>query len=146
AELQKWVENKKNAKLVKTIGEKIVEASRIRLAAKQQKDLVRKKSALETAASMPAKLVPAANNDPKTTELMICEGDSALGGLKQSRDSAVTAIYPLRGKPLNAYDMNLGQILKNQEWADLIQIVGAGMGKEFKVEDMNYNKVIILAD
>lgn len=145
-ELQAWLDNKKNAKEVKNLAQKIVEASRIRLAAKQQKDVARKKSALETSASMPAKLVPAALNDPSQVELMLCEGDSALGGLKQSRDSNRTAIFPLRGKPLNAYDLNLGQILKNQEWTDFIQIIGAGVGKEFRVEDMNYSKVIILAD
>lgn len=145
-ELQGWLDNKKNARHVKVIAQKIVEASRIRLAAKQQKDTARKKSALETSASMPAKLVPAASTDVNIVELMICEGDSALGGLKQARDSNVTAIFPLRGKPLNAYDLNLGQILKNQEWTDLIQIIGAGVGKDFSVEDMNYAKVIILAD
>lgn len=146
AELQKWLDNKKNARQVKILCQKIVEASRIRLAAKQQKEVARKKSALETSASMPAKLVPAALSDPQKVELMLCEGDSALGGLKQARDSNTTAIFPLRGKPLNAYDLHLGQILKNQEWTDLIQILGAGVGKEFKVEDMNYSKVILLAD
>lgn len=146
AELQKWLGEKKNAKAAKVLGQKIVEASRIRLAAKQQKEVARKKSALETAASMPAKLVPAASKNPDEVSLMLCEGDSALGGLKQARDANVTAIFPLRGKPLNAYDLTLGQVLKNQEWADLIQIVGAGVGKEFKVEDMNYSKIILLAD
>ena len=146
AELQKWIANKKNALQVKQIGAKIVEASRIRLAAKQQKELTRKKSALETAASMPAKLVPASSKDPESVELMLCEGDSALGGLKQSRDATRTAIFPLRGKPLNAYDLTLGNILKNREWSDLIQIIGAGVGREFKADDMNYKRVIILAD
>lgn len=145
-ELKRWLENKKNAAQVKQVCTKIVEASRIRIAAKMQKETARKKSALETSATMPAKLVPAAGTDPNAVELMVCEGDSALGGLKQARDAQVTAIFPLRGKPLNAYDLSLGQVLKNQEWSDLIQIIGAGVGREFKIEDMNYSKVIILAD
>lgn len=146
AELQKWLNDKKNAAQVKIIGQKIVEASRIRLAAKQQKDIQRKKSALETAASMPAKLLACVSEDVSVNELQLCEGDSALAGLKSSRDSNVTAIYPLRGKPLNAYDLSVANILKNQEWSDMIQILGAGFGKEFDVDQMRYGKVIILAD
>lgn len=145
-ELQAWMKQRKNAALLKQICTKIVESSRIRLAARQQKEVARKKSALETAASMPAKLVPASSKDASKVELMLCEGDSALGGLKQARDASRTAIFPLRGKPLNAYNMTLGQVLRNQEWSDLIQIIGAGVGKEFNVEDMNYQRVIILAD
>jgi DNA gyrase subunit B len=95
---------------------------------------------------MPAKLVACASDDPNITELQICEGDSALGGLKSSRDSHTTAIYPLKGKPLNTYGMPLGEIIKNQEWSDLIQIIGAGMGKEFDISQMRYNRIIILAD
>lgn len=144
--LQSWMDNKRNAAQLKILCSRIVEASRIRLAAKAQKDVARKKSALETSASMPAKLVAASNNNPDEVELMLCEGDSALGGLKQARDAATTAIFPLRGKPLNAYGETLGNILKNQEWSDLIKILGAGMGKDFSVYDMNYAKIILLAD
>lgn len=146
AELQKWMSEKKNAAQVKALCQKVVEASRIRLAARQQKEVARKKSALETAASLPAKLVPAASDDSSFTELFLCEGDSALGGLKSSRSALRTAIYPLKGKPLNSYDAPLSTVLKNQEWTDLIQIIGAGVGKEFRVDDMRYSKVVILAD
>lgn len=139
AELQAWLDNKKNAAHAKLLVQKIVEASRIRLAARQQKDIARKKSALETAASLPEKLVPAASSNPDDVELMLVEGDSALGSLRQARDSNVTAIFPLRGKPLNAYDISMAQILKNQEWTDLIQIVGAGVGRDFQVENMRYS-------
>ncbi len=145
-ELQRWIDLPKNKNEVKRFGTKIVEASRIRLAAKASKDTARKKSALESAASLPAKLVACSSDNPDEIELHICEGESALGGLKNSRDSRTVALYPLKGKPLNAYDTPLGTILKNQEWADLIQIVGAGMGKEFNVDQMRYSRIVLLAD
>lgn len=145
-ELQKWLDNKKNASQAKILAQKIVEASRIRLAAKAQKDTARKQSALESAASMPAKLVACSSKNPDEIELSICEGDSALGGLKQARDAQNHAIYPLRGKPLNVHDLALGKILENQEWADLIQIIGAGVGRNFDISQVKYKRIIILAD
>lgn len=145
-ELKSWLENKKNDVQAKLIAKRIIDASRIRIAARQQKETARKKSALETSTSMPSKLVACASTDASLIELQICEGDSAMGGLKLSRDSNTTAIYPLKGKPLNTYGMPLGEIIKNQEWSDLIQIIGAGMGKEFDVNQMRYGKIIILAD
>jgi DNA gyrase subunit B len=145
-DLKSWLENKKNDAQAKLIAKRIVDASRIRIAARQQKETARKKSALETSTSMPGKLVACASSDPNLIELQICEGDSAMGGLKLSRDSNTTAIYPLKGKPLNTYGMPLGEIIKNQEWADLIQIIGAGMGKDFDLTQMRYGRIVILAD
>lgn len=144
--LKLWLENKKNAAQAKLLCQKIVEAKRIRETAKLQKDTARKKSQLETSANMPAKLVASSNNDPEVSELWVCEGDSALGGLKQARDSSRVAIYPLRGKPLNVYDSPMSKVLANQEWADLIQIIGAGSGKSFDIEQVRYKKFIIVAD
>jgi len=145
-ELTDWVTNKKNNAALKTIATKVVEASRVRLAARVLKDVNRKKSALESSSSMPAKLVSCAISDPLYTELQICEGDSALGGLKNARDSGYQAIYPLKGKPLNSHGLPLNKVLENQEWADLIQIIGAGVGKTFDLEQMNYRRIIMLAD
>lgn len=144
--LKSWFENKKNATQAKLVLQKVVEAKRIREAAKLQKDTARKKTALESAASMPAKLVACSSTDPTVAELWTCEGDSALGGLKQARDSDRVAIYPLRGKPLNVYDTPLSKILANKEWADLIQIIGGGSGKSFDLEQVKYQKFVILAD
>lgn len=144
--LKEWVGNKRNQAALKTLLQKIVEAKRIREAAKLQKDTARKKSQLESSASMPAKLVACSSDDPDLAEIWVCEGDSALGGLKQARDSSRVAIYPLRGKPLSVYDTPLSKILGNQEWADLIQIIGAGSGKTFNIEQVKYKKFIILAD
>lgn len=144
--LKDWFDNKKNATQAKLVLQKVVEAKRIREAAKLQKDTARKKTALESAASMPAKLVACSTADPDLAELWVCEGDSAMGGLKQARDSNRVAIYPLRGKPLNVYDTPLSKILANQEWSDLIQIIGAGSGKTFDIDQAKYRKFVILAD
>jgi DNA gyrase subunit B len=144
--LTDYVEDKKNAAVAKTIYTKVVEASRVRLAARAQKDTARKQTALESSSSMPDKLVACSSKDSSITELQICEGDSALGGLKLSRSSSFQAIYPLKGKPLNVYNANLSKVLENQEWADLIQIIGAGVGKTFDLEQMRYKRIILLAD
>jgi DNA gyrase subunit B len=141
-----WFDDKKNLPTVKLIAQRIVDASRNRIAARTLKDTNRKKSALESSSSMPAKLVSCAVSDSRYTELQICEGDSALGGLKNSRDSGYQAIYPLKGKPLNSHGLPLSKVLENQEWADLIQIIGAGVGKSFELENMNYRRIIMLAD
>lgn len=145
-ELSDWAANKKNAATLKTILQKIVNASRTRLAQRAVKETARKKNALESSTSMPAKLVSCASGDANFTELQICEGDSALGGLKGARDSSMQAIYPLKGKPLNAHGLPLGKVLENNEWSDIIQIIGAGVGKTFDLEQMNYKRIIMLAD
>lgn len=144
--LSAWVNDKKNAAALKIIMTKIVNASRTRLAQRAVKDTARKKNALEASTSMPAKLVSCASGDARYTELQICEGDSALGGLKGARSSEYQAIYPLKGKPLNTYGVTLGKILENQEWADLIQIIGAGVGRSFELDKMNYKRIVMLAD
>lgn len=145
-ELSAVFDNRKNSSLVKTIDSKVVEAMRVRVASRAQKQLARKKSALETSNSMPAKLVGCASDDPELIELQICEGDSAMGGLKGARDATFQAIYPLRGKPLNTFNLPLGKVLENTEWADLIQILGAGVLKEFDLNQLNYKRIILLAD
>lgn len=145
AELQKWIENKKNAKQVREVAQKIVEASRIRLAAKQQKDLARRKTALQ-GASMPAKLVDCSETGTEFTELLICEGDSALGTLKAARDSRYQALLPIRGKILNVHKASPADILKNKEVSDIIQVVGAGSGKSFDPSQMRVSRVIMTAD
>ena len=145
-ELKHWTDNSKNAAALKLMATKIVSASRVRLAARAQKDVARKQTALESSSSMPAKLVACSSKDATITELQICEGDSALGGLKLSRSSTFQAIYPLKGKPLNVFNATLSKVLENQEWADLIQIIGAGIGKSFDLETMRYKRIILLAD
>lgn len=144
-ELQKWLDNKKNAAQAKILAQKIVEASRIRLAAKQQKDVARRKTALQ-GASMPAKLVDCSEVGTEFTELLICEGDSALGTLKAARDSRYQALLPIRGKILNVQKASLADMLKNAEISDIIQVIGAGAGKSFDIDNMRVSKMIIAAD
>ncbi len=144
--LTKWFEEKKNASTAKLIATKIVNAMRVRVSTRTLKETARKKTALETSSSMPVKLVPCGVNDSEYTELQICEGDSALGGLRNSRDARYQAIYPLKGKPLNVHLLPLGKVLENTEWADLVQIIGGGVGPSFDVSQMRYKRIILLAD
>lgn len=144
--LKLWLDNKKNATQAKLLMNKVVEASRIRLAAKQQKDTARKKSALETSASMPAKLVDIAEVGSPYSELHIAEGDSALGTMKAARDSRFQALLPIRGKILNVQKASIKQMLDNSEIAAIIQVLGAGSGKTFELDQMRYHNVCISTD
>lgn len=143
--VNQWINNKKNAAISKTILEKIVEASRVRLTQRQQKEVARRKTAL-SAASMPAKLVDCATNDTIYSELHIVEGDSAASSLRAGRDSRYQALMPIRGKIINALRASTSDVLKNSEAASIIQIVGAGSGRDFDIESMRYSKVLITAD
>lgn len=140
-----WINQKKNAAESKIILEKIVNASRVRLAQRAQKELTRRKTALQ-GASMPAKLVDCAVSDPEHTELLICEGDSALGTMRAGRDSSYQALFPIRGKILNTIKATPKQVLDHAECSAIIQIIGAGSGRNFDVDNMRYNRVILAAD
>lgn len=146
--LKSWLENSKNKNEVKKICLRIVEAARIRIASKAQKDTARKKSALETSTNMPSKLVECANAGAGSvgTELLIVEGDSALGGMRSARMSEFQALLPLRGKVLNARKATLSQILANVECANMIQAIGAGSGKSFDIKDMRYDRIVVASD
>lgn len=146
ARLKVFLDDKKNAQTAKIIYTKVVEAARARLAAKIQKETARRKTALESA-SMPAKLtdcefVGAGAN----SELHIIEGDSAAGGMKKARDSRYQALLPIRGKILNSQKASVSDALSNKEVAEIIQVVGAGMGKNFDPDNMRYDRIIITAD
>lgn len=125
--------------------EKIASAARARLAARQQRDTVRRKNALESS-SLPAKLVDCRSSDQEETELFIVEGDSALGTAKLARDSARQALLPIRGKILNVQKSGLSDMLKNAECAAIIQVIGAGSGRSFELDAVRYGKIILMAD
>lgn len=144
-ELKVFLDNKKNNATAKLIYQKIVNASRVRLAQRAQKDVARRKTALQ-GASMPAKLVDCSEVGTEFTELLICEGDSALGTLKAARDSRYQALLPIRGKILNVQKASLADMLKNAEISDIIQVIGAGAGKSFDIDNMRVSKMIIAAD
>ncbi|WP_245306652.1 DNA gyrase/topoisomerase IV subunit B [Acidipropionibacterium timonense] len=125
--------------------EKVVNASRTRVAARAHKENQRRKNALESS-HLPPKLKDCRSSDPDLTELFIVEGDSALGTANVARDSEYQALLPIRGKILNVQKADLGAMLKNAECASIIQVVGAGSGKSFDLDQARYGKVIFMAD
>jgi DNA gyrase subunit B len=125
--------------------EKVVAASRTRVAARQHRELQRRKTALESSA-LPAKLADCRSNDVDRSELFIVEGDSALGTAKLARSSEFQALLPIRGKILNVQKASVGDMLKNAECASIIQVVGAGSGRSFDIEQVRYGKIIFMAD
>jgi DNA gyrase subunit B len=124
--------------------EKVVNASRARVAARQQRENQRRKTALESS-SLPSKLVDCRSNDDRS-ELFIVEGDSALGTAKVARSSEFQALLPIRGKILNTQKASTGDMLKNTECASIIQVVGAGSGRTFDLDSARYGRVIFMAD
>ena len=125
--------------------EKVVGASKTRLAARQQRDTQRRKNALESSA-LPAKLADCRATDNDRTELFIVEGDSALGTAKLARNSEFQALLPIRGKILNVQKASVGDMLKNAECASIIQVVGAGSGRTFELDARRYGRIIFMAD
>ena len=125
--------------------EKVANASRTRISSRAHKELQRRKNALESS-SLPAKLSDCRSEDVSRTELFIVEGESALGTTKAARNSEFQAILPLKGKILNVQKASLSQMLDNAECAAIIQVIGAGSGKSFTLEDARYGRVILMSD
>ena len=125
--------------------EKVANAMRTRVAARAHRDVQRRKTALESSA-LPAKLRDCRSDDVARTELFIVEGDSALGTAKDARNSEFQAILPIRGKILNVQKSSLADMLKNAECASIIQVIGAGSGRTFDLEQARYQKIILMSD
>ena len=125
--------------------DKIVAEMKSRISARAHKETQRRKNALESS-SLPAKLVDCRSNDVANSELFIVEGDSALGTAKLGRDSEYQALLPIRGKILNVQKASVSDMLSNAECASIIQVIGAGSGRSFDLEQARYGKVIIMAD
>jgi len=140
-----WTEDRRTKTEAKTVLQKVVDAARVRLTQKQQKDAARRKTALEGAA-MPPKLVDCRTTGVSRSELFLVEGDSALGSARMARVSEYQALLPLRGKILNVQKANLADTLRNAEIASIVQVLGAGTGRTFDLTSMRYGRVILMAD
>ena len=134
-----------NPAVAKAVFEKVTQAARARAAAKKARDLVRRKSALESN-RMPGKLADCHENDPAKTEIFIVEGDSAGGSAKQGRDSNIQAILPLWGKMLNVEKARADKVYGNDKLQPVIVALGTGIGEEFDINRLRYHKIIIMAD
>lgn len=143
--LSVFLEDLKHQDAAQLILDKAVKAAKVREAARKARDVARQKNELE-AAPLVGKLSSCTGRDAKLNELFIVEGDSAGGSAKQGRDRRFQAILPLRGKPLNAEKKRLDQVLANEEIRSMITALGTGIGEDFDISHLKYNKVIILSD
>jgi DNA gyrase subunit B len=141
--IPEWLE--RNPGDARRIAEKSSQAARARLAARQARDLTRRKSLLESS-GLPGKLSDCSSKEPERSELFIVEGDSAGGSAKQARNSEFQAILPIRGKIINVEKNRLARVLQNNEIQSLITGIGTGIGDEFNIDKARYHKVVILTD
>jgi len=149
-----FVEQTVNARLAEFLEEnptdakqiimKAISAARARQAARKARDLTRRKGAF--GGGMAKKFADCQVRDPELTELFIVEGDSAGGSAKQARDKSNQAILPLRGKIINSEKNRINKVLSNAEIQSLVQVIGTGIGEEFDIAKLRYNRVIVMTD
>ncbi|MDY0214145.1 MAG: DNA topoisomerase IV subunit B [Bacilli bacterium] len=135
-----------NHEFAVSLVKKCVDAQNARIAARKAKENLRKTKKVKNDIVLSGKLTPAQSKDYKKNELFIVEGDSAGGTAKSGRDRIHQAVLPLRGKPLNTDTNTVDKMLKNEEFATLINTIGAGFGQNFDLDDCRYGKIIIMTD
>lgn len=144
-QLSIYLDDLKHQDEAQMIVSKAMQAAKVREAVRRARDVARKRTELE-AAPLVGKLSACTGKDYKLNELFIVEGDSAGGSAKQGRDRRFQAILPLRGKPLNVEKKKLAQVLENEEFRSMITALTTGIGDEFNLASLKYNRVILLAD
>ena len=135
-----------NKTIAETLVGRMVLAARAREASREASKAVMRKSAISHRLNLPGKLADCQSTDPSISELFIVEGDSAGGTAKQGRDLKTQAILPIRGKVLNTEELTLAKVVENNELADLIKVLGCGIGKDFEIKKLRYYKIILLMD
>jgi DNA gyrase subunit B len=141
--LRDWFD--RNPGEAKEIINKASQAARARIAARQARDLTRRKSLLDST-SLPGKLADCQSTDPAVSEIYVVEGDSAGGSAKGGRDPQFQAILPIRGKIINVEKSRIDRVLKNNEVQSMITALGAGIYDEFDITKLRYHKIILMAD
>lgn len=145
-EFEKWIKAPKNKDTFDLIAKKVTTASENRQKAREQRELNRKKTALQSSTSLPAKLVDCRKAGTEEAELYIAEGNSALTSLKEARDSKLQALLPIRGQIINIFKRSEKAVLSNKEVNDMILTMDAGVGADFTLDNARYGKVFIATD
>lgn len=135
-----------NQSIAETLVGRMILAARAREASREASKAVLRKSAVSHRLNLPGKLADCQSTDPTVSELFIVEGDSAGGTAKQGRDLKTQAILPIRGKVLNTEELVVSKVIDNKELADVVKVLGCGIGKDFDVKKLRYHKIILLMD
>lgn len=144
-EFERWINDNSNSEQLQLIAKKVTLASKNRQKAKEQRELNRKKNELTTS-SLPLSLIDCDLAGTEDSELYIAEGDSAVTSLKAARDGERNALLGIRGKLINARKSKMSEVLKNTEVQDIIKTLGAGVGDDFDIEKMRYQRIFIAVD
>ncbi|MEQ9067653.1 MAG: toprim domain-containing protein, partial [Gimesia chilikensis] len=142
--LETWLNN--NPSIADAVVGRIVLAARARMASRDAQKEVRRKTPSNRKSTLPGKLLDCRSNKPEESELFLVEGLSAGGTAAMGRDSRIQAVLPLRGKVLNTESLAVSKIMGNQEIKDLVETLGTGIGANFDIRNLRYNRIILLMD